>query len=372
MTVSDRERRTAVRLRTERDLDKNSQPGPHLSKEYARDNNSNGVIRSIGLLVCSAAVVLIAVVRVGAQAGLPLDIPETGDNPSMLMGVPLDPPDRARVEEALKGRQYDRAEAILLGQYNKNPRSAPLLVLLGRIFFLDKKYENCAIALKKAEKLSPLEDRYHFKLAMAYVAMKHPDWARPEIERLMRADPNKALYPYWVSRLDYHDKRVGDAVTHIQRAIQLDPKFMKAYDNLGLYLEYLGKYDKAILAYQTAIRLNRADGLHSPWPTHNLGALLTELGRLDEAEPYLKESVQEDPKFPKAYFQLGKLLEKRMQDDDAIKVLKQAIDLDPHFAEPYYVLGRILQRRHDSETAREALDTFKKLKDHDDIPDLSK
>jgi tetratricopeptide (TPR) repeat protein len=187
----------------------------------------------------------------------------------------------------------------------------------------------------------------------------------------MRADPNKALYPYWLSRLDYHDMRLGEAVTHIQRAIQLDPNFMKAYDNLGLYLEGLGKYDEAILAYQTAVRLNRADSRHSPWPTHNLGALLSTLGRLDEAEPYIKESLNEDPRFPKAYFQLGLLLEKRRKDSDAVQALKQAIALDPDYAEPYFILGKILQRRHDFVAAQKAFDAFKKLKNGDKIRDLS-
>jgi tetratricopeptide (TPR) repeat protein len=146
---------------------------------------------------------------------------------------------------------------------------------------------------------------------------------------------------------------------------------MKAYDNLGLYLEALGKSDEAILAYQTAVRLNRSNSLHSPWPTHNLGALLSKLGRLDEAEPYLKESIKEDPRFPKAYFQLGLLLEKRLKDNDAVQALQQAIALDPDYGEPYYILGKILRRRHDFVAAQKAFDAFKKLKNDDKIRNLS-
>ena len=52
---------------------------------------------------------------------------------------------------------------------------------------------------------------------------------------------------------------------------------MKAYDNLGLCLEALGKNDEAIEQYQNAVRLNRDNNLRSPWPPMNLGALLTEL-----------------------------------------------------------------------------------------------
>jgi tetratricopeptide (TPR) repeat protein len=310
------------------------------------------------------------VVQAEVQGSAPHDGPEKAYNPSMIDGAPLDSPARSDVAEALQNREYERAEAILLDQHDRRPGSAPLLELLGRIFFLDGKYKNCAIALKKADKISPLPDGPRFILAMAYVAMKRPAWARPELELLTRADPTKALYPYWLSRLDYHDMHLGEAVSHIQTAIQLDPNFMKAYDNLGLYLEALGKYDDAIHAYQNAIRINRANRLHSPWPTHNLGALLSKLGRTDEAELYLRESLRENSRFPKAYFQLGLLLEKQRKDHAAAHALRQAIALDPEYAEPHLVLGRILERQHETLAARRAFETFEKLKNPDKFRDL--
>ena len=91
---------------------------------------------------------------------------------------------------------------------------------------------------------------------------------------------------------------------------------------------------------------------------------------MDEAEPYLRESLQEDPRFPKAYFQLGLLLEKRRNDNDALAALKQAIAFDPDYAEPYLVLGRILQRQHDPAGAQKAFDAFEKLKNDDKTRNL--
>ena len=321
--------------------------------------------RLVVLFACISGLCIGWVGRVTAQVASAPEPLEKSYTPDMLAGVALEPTVRAEVESALQARHYERAEAILLDQHDKNPISAPLLVLLGRIFFLDGKYENCAIALKKADKLTPLPDSARFTLAMTYVAMNHPTWARPEIERLERDNPTKALYPYWLSRLDYHDMHLDEAVAHAQKAIQLDPNFMKAYDNLGLYLEGLGRYDEAIKAYQTAIGLDRANKVQSPWPAHNLGALLTKMGRVDEAEPYLRESLREDPRFPKAYFQLGLLLEKQRKDDAALHALRQAIGFDPDYAEPYLVLGRILQRQHQPAEAQKAFNSFEKLKNDD-------
>jgi len=86
---------------------------------------------------------------------------------------------------------------------------------------------------------------------------------------------------------------------------------------------------------------------------------------VDEAEPYLRESLREDPHFPKAYFQLGLLLEKQRKDDEAERALRQAIEFDPNYAEPYLVLGRILQRQHNPAAAQKAFATFEKLKNED-------
>lgn len=71
------------------------------------------------------------------------------------------------MQEAVRTRDYSRAEIILAGEIEKNPKSPELLKVLGSIFFLDGKYLNTAIALKKAEAISPLDNLSRFTLALA-------------------------------------------------------------------------------------------------------------------------------------------------------------------------------------------------------------
>jgi tetratricopeptide (TPR) repeat protein len=310
------------------------------------------------------AYILLALPAVGAAAQeLQLqDVPSSGMSAAVSQTTPLDPACRAVLEEALKSRDYARAEAVLVGEIKRNPKSPSLLTCLGGLFFRDGKYWNSAIAMKKAEALSPLDEASRFTLAMAYIEVNHRDWARPELEKLAHLNPQNALYPYWLSRLDYDGQKFTAAVANAQKAIALDPSFMKAYDNLGLDYEALGKYEQAIQAYQEAIRLNRLKLPSSPWPLLNLGALLVKLGRLEEAENYLKESLQDDPRFPQAHYQMGLLLEKRNKDAEATRELEQAAALNPSYAEPYYVLGKIYRRKGDEEGADRAWSTFQKLK----------
>lgn len=72
--------------------------------------------------------------------------------------LPIDAALRSAVQEAVRARNYSRAETILAGKIEKNPKSPELLKVLGSIFFLDGKYLNTAIALKEAEAVSPLDN----------------------------------------------------------------------------------------------------------------------------------------------------------------------------------------------------------------------
>lgn len=290
------------------------------------------------------------------------DVPSPDPSPSSLLNVPMDPVRRSSLEEAIKNRNYEHAETLLLQEVERNPKLPQLLTVLGAIFFLDAKYLNTAIALKKAEALSPLNDQNRFTLAMSYIVLNRRDWARPELQKLAQSNPRSALYPYWLGRLDYDDMQFPAALAKFKKTLELDPNLMKAHDNLGLCYEALGQYDEAIQTYQEATRLNRVGGANSPWPPLNFGTLLVKLGKLEQAEPYLKESLRYDPKFARAHYQLGILLEKQRRDSEAVQELNQAATLDPSYPEPHYALGRIYQRKGDTKNAETALNTFQKLK----------
>jgi hypothetical protein len=87
--------------------------------------------------------------------------------PGAVEKLPLEPAQRAAVQQAIKARDYARAETILVDEISKNPKAPQLLTFLGSLFFLDGKYLNTAIAMKKAEAIAPLDDRNRFTLALS-------------------------------------------------------------------------------------------------------------------------------------------------------------------------------------------------------------
>jgi tetratricopeptide (TPR) repeat protein len=298
------------------------------------------------------------------QVPAPEALPVPGTS-KLLAGLQLEPSRSAEVESALNRRDYKRAETILLEETKRDPKSArtaKLYTLMGHILFLDGQYLNSAIAWKKAERIASLDDQSRFSLAMAYLRLNRPDWGRDELQRLSQGDPQNPLYLYWLAKLDYDARAYTTAISRLRRVIELDPKMMRAYNNLGLCYDALGQFDEAIQSFTRAIELNRGQKQPSAWPPLNLAVSLISLNRLDEAVARLYEALSYNPQFPQAHYELALVLEKERKFEEAIAPLQRAIELDPLYAEPHYTLGRIYQRQGKREAAQEQIEDFKKLR----------
>jgi tetratricopeptide (TPR) repeat protein len=276
--------------------------------------------------------------------------------------VPASASVRGDIEAAIRTRSWDRAERLLAAEIERQPRSRELLVLIARIFFLDSKPLNAAVALKKADALEPLDRDLRFTLALAYVRLGRGDWARGELETLIAAHPASAEYRYWIGRVEYDGGKYAAAVSRFKEALARDSQFMRAHDNLGLCYEALDETDLAIAHYREAIRLNRQASTKSPWPPTNLGILLRQQGALDEAGALFREALRYDRNFPNAHYELGILLDRQGRPEDAVKQLERSAAIDATYADPYYVLARIYRRMGERPRADDALATFLRLR----------
>jgi tetratricopeptide (TPR) repeat protein len=276
----------------------------------------------------------------------------------------LDSERRAKLEAALAKKDYKSAEAVLVEEADKEPKSvraASLLEFAGGVFFLDREYLKSAIAFKKAEAITPMSERSRFTLAMAYIELGRPQWAQPELARLASLNPSNALYPYWLARLDYDGHKYTEAVLKLQKVTALDPAMVRAHDLLGLCYDYLGDLDKAIASYERAVTLNRAQAKPSPWPPLDMAVSQVEIGRLKDAENNLRDAVQYDPRLPRAHYELGRVLDQEGKTEDAIQELKAASAVDPNYPEPHYLLGRIYHRLGKEELAKSEVLQFQQL-----------
>lgn len=270
----------------------------------------------------------------------------------------------SQLKQALDSRDYPAAERILLNEIETDPhspRAAQLLAFAGRVYFLNQDYLNAAIAWKKSDAIAPLAAPHQFSLAMVYIYLAHPDWARGILQSLAAKDKSNALYPYWLGRLEYDAQHYREAMAHFLHAIALDPWMERAYDNLGLCYFYQNENELAVENYEKAIDLDR-NSLHpSPWPYLNLAITLQFLNRLNEAEANLRRAVGLDPHLAQAHYQLGSVLEDLGRAEDAIAELRESARLDPYYGEPHFALARILHKLGKEQAAQDELRTYRSL-----------
>jgi tetratricopeptide (TPR) repeat protein len=311
------------------------------------------------LFVCGAGLQSCLLPSVAAAQQLPPGAPswEAGESATLSLAGAR----RADIDKAVKARDWEKAEQLLAAEIGRAPRSVDLLKVLASVFMRDRKPLNAAIALKKAEAIAPLDAASRFQLALAFIGMKRGDWARPELERLLQAEPENTAYLYWLARLDYDIGRHAAAAARLQRVVELEPTFIRAYDNLGLCLEALNRNEEAIAQYTEAIRRVRLMGEPWPWPFLNLGILQSKEGDVEAAEKLFREALVIDPTFALALYQLGTVLEYRDKIDEAVTSLQQAANADPSYAEPHFALSRIYRRQGKTADADAELAAFDRL-----------
>ena len=86
-----------------------------------------------------------------------------------------------------------------------------------------------------------------------------------------------------------------------RRCIALDPEYAAGYSNLGNVLNQLGKFEEAEEAHKNSIELDPTDATLQ----NNLGALYDELGRYDEARKHFQKAFDLDPNYASAEYNLA-------------------------------------------------------------------
>ena len=129
--------------------------------------------------------------------------------------------------------------------------------------------------------------------------------------------------------------RPSDAVPHLEAALQLNPNYSPAHNNLGNALSKLGRLPEAVAEYQSALRLKPDD----PRTHTNLGNALAQLGRLPEAVGEHQAALQLDPHSPEIHNNLGSALARLDRFPEAVAQFEAALRIEPDYFQAHRNLG---------------------------------
>lgn len=133
----------------------------------------------------------------------------------------------------------------------------------------------------------------------------------------------EALAAYNRGNTQEENGRIQAAIVSYREAVELDPGFCDAMDNLGLMLRREGEIDEAIEWYRKSLAI----AAENPVALMNLGAALKMQGDLEAAEEAYTALAEVDPENPEGHYGLGVLHLDLDSPDEAIAHLTIAKDL---------------------------------------------
>ncbi|MEX2199725.1 MAG: tetratricopeptide repeat protein [Burkholderiales bacterium] len=215
-------------------------------------------------------------------------------------------PDARQLEagwSALDGNDLPGAERIARRLLETDPLESQALHLLGASLLYQERFQ---------EALAPLDEAH-------------------------RAAPRKGSG----HRLGYCHLALGDfeaAARELEREVRLYPQLINARNAFGVALIRLSRREQALATFLEAIQLDSA----SPEANSNAGSLLADLGRVNEALPYLQAAVRASPGLADAHFNLGLAYQRLKQHAQAADSLQLALDIAPRMP---YALGHLVWNR---------------------------
>jgi len=134
-------------------------------------------------------------------------------------------------------------------------------------------------------------------------------------------------------------QRFDEALQSYDAALRLNPKYAAAHNNKGNALQALKRFDEALLHYEAALDI-KPDYIEAH---NNKGNALKELKRFDQALQSYDAALLINQEFAELHNNKGCVLKDLKKFDEALQSFETALRLKPNYADAFYNRGIALQ-----------------------------
>jgi len=127
----------------------------------------------------------------------------------------------------------------------------------------------------------------------------------------------------------YNRGAFEEAMEHYKEALEIQPTYVEAQNNLGNVLAKLGRIDEAITHFQVALALKP----EYAEAENNLGHAIALQGNLEEAIIHFRRALEIRPDFAEAHCHLGIALARQGRVEESVTNYKKALEIDPDYVE---------------------------------------
>jgi len=195
------------------------------------------------------------------------------------------------------GRMNDAVE-LLAGVVESDPSNAQLHTVYGEYLFLAGRYDEAEQSLTQALELDPYLTDARNWLGASLAEQQRYDDAEQQYEKALEdpSYPSPQLIYLNLGMLHRAQGLDDEAIGFFRRAVQIDPRFLKAHFELALVLETVGQFDEALDELGVAEPAYGSDGEY--W--YRRGFLEFRLSRSNQALESLRRCLDVSPGSPAA------------------------------------------------------------------------
>jgi tetratricopeptide (TPR) repeat protein len=170
-----------------------------------------------------------------------------------------------------------------------------IVSLTVRTFYRNEDYKSALAIWQSATEAAPSQKAY-YNLGNLYRDLGRIPPAMEWYQKALNLNPDYVKAHHALADILKAQGRLNEAASHYNRILKIDPNYVEAYFNLGSIFQLQGKLDRAEDYYRRALALD---------PNHinshnNLGAILVLQGSFNEAEGYFNGVLKLDPNNAKA------------------------------------------------------------------------
>jgi tetratricopeptide (TPR) repeat protein len=237
------------------------------------------------------------------------------------------------------------------------PRDASAWMWLGVVCLAQDKPEEAAEALDKAAKLKPDDGDILYHRGRAHLLVSKNSYAR-----MFEVDPGSWRVHRVLAQANAEADRHVEAIAEYEAAIKLAPTQPGLHEEIGSEYRNANKIPEAEQAFRRELEIDPNNVLAK----YKLGAIALEQGDGAKGKELIEAALREKPGLIHADYNLGRAQMLLGEDAAAAEHLQRAAttDSDPDVVEQaWYQLGTVYRRLHRMDEARNAMETFQKLKD---------
>jgi|GEM_PF-260680 len=161
----------------------------------------------------------------------------------------------------------------------------------------------------------------------------------------------RTLKPEVVIGYSIYVYRISLAIAELRRRAESNPATAENYADLGSLLDNQGRREEAEQFYRRAVAVDGS----STNGNYHLGIILTKRGQLSEAITHFRQAAQASPKDPDIRYDLAVVLALNGELNEAVEQFWATLKIHPNYTKAHYNLGVTLAKLGDTAGAIEQL-----------------